>query len=161
MHRTRNSEQKPRRISRGTSSSLGTTQCLKRLWRILGNTETSNLWITSRKSNHLLAEPNCHTTKWFLEKLLPIKMNKTSKNEQATVFRSIDIGNDQDSHLWVLAWLNRSKAWRQFWIIVHRYRWFYNLKSEYIYAELAEDVEKWFDTSNYKAERPLALSKEN
>ena len=34
-----------------------------------------------------------------------------------------------------------------------------NIKSEYIYAELAEDVGTKLDTSNYEAERPLPTSK--
>lgn len=35
---------------------------------------------TNRERSYLVAEPNYHTKKWFLEKLLPVEMNITSKN---------------------------------------------------------------------------------
>lgn len=35
---------------------------------------------TNRERSYLVAEPNYHTKKWFLEKLLAVEMNITSKN---------------------------------------------------------------------------------
>ena len=48
-------------------------------------------------------EPNYHKTKWYLQTLLPIEMNKTSKNEQTCAIRSVSFVHHQDGHVWVLA----------------------------------------------------------
>ena len=41
-----------------------------------------------------MSEPNCHTTKWFSENLIAIKMKKDkSKNEEASISRFANIRN--------------------------------------------------------------------
>ena len=47
---------------------------------------------TNKRRNQLVSEPNYHTKKWFSEDLLAIEMKKDkSKNEQASIFRLINI----------------------------------------------------------------------
>lgn len=75
------------------------------------------------------------------------KWNKY-QNDQAIIFSSINSGDKKDSYVWVLAWLCKNKVRRQ-----------RNVKSEDIYADLAEDTETRFDASNYEAERPLPIDK--
>lgn len=38
---------------------------------------------------------------------------KRHKNEQAGVFRSVDFGLEQDTHVWILVWLHKTKVWKQ------------------------------------------------
>ena len=45
---------------------------------------------TDKGSSHLVSEFNCHATKWFSENMQTIEMNK---DEQASVFRSANSGN--------------------------------------------------------------------
>lgn len=52
---------------------------------------------TNRERSYLVAEPNYHTKKWFLEKLLAVEINITSKNIQVDVFRVADSRHEHDS----------------------------------------------------------------
>ena len=38
-------------------------------------------------------------------------------------------------------------------------RVFFHIKTEYFYEDIANDVEEWFDTSNYDNNRPLPIGK--
>ena len=53
---------------------------------ILGKHRDIRLVSTDRKKCRLLAEPNYHATKWFLENLLAIDMNKTDCKIDKLVF---------------------------------------------------------------------------
>ena len=46
-----------------------------------------------------MSEPNYLTTKWFLENLLAIEMNKQSKNEQTNLSRYVSIRNQENSNV--------------------------------------------------------------
>ena len=46
---------------------------------------------TERRRNYLVSQPNYHTTNFFSEHLLAIEMRKTNINEQACLFRFINI----------------------------------------------------------------------
>ena len=43
--------------------------------------------------------------------------------------------------------------------ILYRYCFIINIKTEVVYKEIANDVEKRFDTSNYEINRPLPIGK--
>ena len=56
-----------------------------------------------------------------------------------------------------MVWLCKTKLW---WKSKNGYRQFIiYIKSDFIYKDIAKDVETKFDTSNYESDRPLA--KEN
>ena len=108
------------------------------------------LVINDKKRNKLVSEPNYHTTKWFSENLLAIEMKKTVKMN-----KPIYLG---------LAILSLSK------IKIYEY-WYDEMKPKYggrigicymdtdsfimhiktqdVYKDIADDVEKKYDTSNY------------
>ena len=81
---------------------------------------------------NLVLEPNFHTTKCFSEKLLTIEMNQKNIKTNSLVYLSLSV-------------LDISKiAMCEYWydhvkLIVH-------IKSEDVYADLAKDFEKGFDT---------------
>ena len=116
---------------------------------------------TDKRRNRLVSEPNYHTTKWFSEKLLAIDMKKT----KVKMNKPINLG---------LSILEISK------ILMYKFRYDYlkpkcddnmklcymdtdsfimYIKTEDFYKDIANDVEKRFDTSNYEVNRPLPTGK--
>ena len=113
------------------------------------------------KRNKLVSEPNYHTTKWFSENLLAIEMKKTV------------IKANKPIHLG-LAILSLSKIrMYEYWYDDMKPKYGKNIrlcymdtdgfimeiKTEDFYKDIASDVEKKYDTSNYTCERPLPLGK--
>ena len=46
---------------------------------------------TEKRRNHLISEPNYHTTKCFTDNLLAIEIKNSNINKQACLFRIINI----------------------------------------------------------------------
>ena len=120
---------------------------------------------TDKRRNQLVSEPNYHTTKWFSENLLVIEMKKTKVKMNKPVYLGLSI-------------LEISKRLMyEFWYGYMKPKYGYNvklcymdtdsfiihIKTEDFYKDIADDVEKRFDTSNYGAEcdRPLPKGKNN
>ena len=55
--------------------------------KILGNEKKK----TENRRNHLVSEPNYHTTKFFSDNLLAIEIKNSNINKQACLFRNINI----------------------------------------------------------------------
>ena len=108
-----------------------------------------------------MSEPNYHTTKWFSENLLAIEMKKTKVKMNKPIYLGLSI-------------LEISK------ILMHEFWYDYmkpkhgdnvklcymdtdsfiiHIKKEDFYKNIADDVEKRFDTSNYEVDRPLPTGK--
>ena len=114
-----------------------------------------------KKRNKLVSEPNYHTKEWFSENLLAIEMRNTSLKMNKPIYLGLAI-------------LSLSK------ILMDDY-WYYEIKPKYkdrirlcymdtdsfimhiktedFYKDIADDVEKKYDTSNYTAERALLVGK--
>ena len=114
-----------------------------------------------KKRNKLVSEPNYHTKEWFSENLLAIEMRNTSLKMNKPIYLGLAI-------------LSLSK------ILMDDY-WYYEMKPKYkdrirlcymdtdsfimhiktedFYKDIADDVEKKYDTSNYTAERALLVGK--
>ena len=116
---------------------------------------------TGKRRNQLVSEPNYHTTKWFSEKLLAIEMKKT----KVKMNKPISLG---------LSILEISKTLKyEFWYDYMKPKYGDNvklcymdtdsfimhIKTEDFYKDIADDVEKRFDTSNYEINRPLSIGK--
>ena len=116
---------------------------------------------TDKRRNQLVSEPNYHATKWFSENLL------------ATDMKKIKVKMDKPVYLG-LAILEISKTlMHEFWYdyIKPKYqnnaklcymdtdRFIINIKTEDFHEDIANDVEKRFDTSNYEVNRPLPTGK--
>ena len=114
---------------------------------------------TDKRRNQLVSEPNYHTTKWFSEKLLAIEMKKTKVKMNKPVYLGLPI-------------LEISKIlMNEFWYDYMKPKYGVNLyyidtdsfimhiKTEDFYKDIADDVEKRFDTSNYEINRPLPIGK--
>ena len=106
---------------------------------------------TDEKRNQLVSEPNYHTTKYFSENLLAIEMKKTKVKMNKPVYLGMSI-LDISKTLMYEFWYDYIKPKYQ-----DRAKLCYmdtgsfviHIKTEDFYEDIANDVEKWFDTSNY------------
>ena len=123
------------------------------------NDRDIKLVTTYKRRNQLVSEPNYHTTKYFSENLLAIEMKKTKVEMNKPVYLGMAI-------------LDISKTLMyEFWYdyIIPKYgdrvqlcymdtnSFVIHIITEDFYKDIANTVERWFDTSNYDEndERPL------
>ena len=112
-----------------------------------------------RRRNQLVSEPNYHAIKCFSENLVAIEMKKT----KIKINKPIYLG---------LSTLEISKILMyEFWCDYMKPKYgdnvklcymdtdsfIMNIKTEYFYKDIADDVEKRFDTSDYEVDRPLPI----
>ena len=116
---------------------------------------------TDKKRSKLVSEPNYHTMNYISEDLSIIEMNKTRVKMNKPIYLGLPI-------------LDISK------ILMYEFRYDYmkpkygndvklcyidtdsfimSIKTNYFYKDIANDVEKRFDTSNYEVDRPLPTGK--
>ena len=116
---------------------------------------------TDKRRNQLVLEPNYHTIKCFSENLLAIEMKKTKVKMNKLIYLGLSI-------------LEISKILMyEFWYDYMKPKYgdnvklcytdtdsfIMNIKTEDFYEDIANDVEKRFDTSNYEVDRPLPTGK--
>ena len=108
----------------------------------------TKLVTTDKRRNHLVSEPNYHTTKWFSEKLLAIEMKKTKVKMNKTLMYEFwyDYMKPKYGDNVKLCYMDTDS------FIMH-------IKTEDFYKDIADDAEKRFDTSNYETNRPLPITK--
>ena len=116
---------------------------------------------TDKRRNQLVSEPNYHTTKWFSENILATEMKKTKVGMNKPVYLG-------------LSTLEISKTLMyEFWYdyVKPKYgdnvklcykdtdSFIMHIKTKSFYKDIADDIEKRFDTSNYECDRPLPKGK--
>ena len=116
---------------------------------------------TGKRRNQLVSKPNYHTTEWFSENLLATEMRKTKVKMNKPVYLDISM-------------LDISKALMyEFWYdyktpkyddnaklcYMDTVSFIINIKTEDFYEDIANDVEKRFDASDYEIDRPLPTGK--
>ena len=114
---------------------------------------------TDEKRNKLVSEPNYHTTKRFSENLLAIEMKKTKVKMNKPVYLGMSI-LDISKTLMYKFWYDYIKPKYQ-----DRAKLCYmdtdsfviHIKTKDFYEDISDDVEKWFDTSNYDEHDKWAL----
>ena len=117
---------------------------------------------TDKRRNQLVSEPNYYCTKWFSQNLLAIQMKKTKVKMNKSVF------------LVGLSILEISKTLMyEFWYDYKKLKYGDNVKlcymdadnfimhvkTEDFYKDIADDVEKRINISNYEVNRPLPTGK--
>ena len=116
---------------------------------------------TNKRKNQLVLEPNYHTTKWFSENLLAIEMKKTKVKMNKPVYSGLSILEISKTLMYEF-WYDYMKP-----KYADNVKLFYmdtdsfimHIKTEDFYKDVANDVEKRFDTSNYVINRPLPTGK--
>ena len=114
-----------------------------------------------KKRSKLVSEPNYHTANYISEDLSIIEMNKTKVKMNKSIYLGLSI-------------LEVSKLLMyEFWYDYMKPKYgnnvnlcymgtdsfIMNIKTEDFYKDIANDVEKRFDTSNYEVNRPLPTGK--
>ena len=107
---------------------------------------------TDEKRNKLVSEPNYHTTKRFSENLLATEMKKTKvkMNKPAYLGMSIlDISKNLMYKFWYdyfkPKYGNRAKL-----CYADTGNFIINIINEDFFEDISNDVEIWYDTSNYE-----------
>ena len=118
---------------------------------------------TDKRRNQLSSEPNYHRTKYFSENLTAVEMKKTKVKMNKLIYLGMSI-LDISKTLMYEFWYDYIKPKYQDRaklcymdtdsLIIH-------IKTDNFYKEIANDVEKQFDTSNYddNDKRPLPVGK--
>ena len=112
-------------------------------------------WVTTdKRRNQLVSEPNYHTTKYFSENVLAIEMKKIKVKMNKLVYLGLSILEISKTLVYEF-WYDYIKPKFQDnaklccmdtdSFIIHD-------KTETFYEDIADDVEKGFDTSNYEFE---------
>ena len=116
---------------------------------------------TNKKRSKLVSETNYHTINYISEDLSIIEMNKTKVKMNKPIYLGLSI-------------LEISKLLMyEFWYDYMKPKYgnnvklcymdtdsfIMNIKTEDFYKDIANDVEKRFDTSNYEVDRPLSRGK--
>ena len=106
---------------------------------------------TDKRRNQLASEPNYHTTKYFSENLMAIEMKKTKVKMNKPIYLGmsiLDISKTLMYEFWYdyikPKYEDRAKLCYMDTDSIVIY-----IKTEDFYKEIANNFEKWFDTSNY------------
>ena len=118
---------------------------------------------TDEKRNQLVSEPNYHTTKYFSENLLAIEMKKTKLKMSKPTYLDMSI-LDISKALMYEFWYNYIKPKygdRAKLCYTDTNSFIIHIITEDFYKVIANDVERWFYTSNYDEnyKRPLPIGK--
>ena len=127
----------------------------------LRNHRDIKLVTTDEKRSKLISEPNCHTTKRFSENLLAIEMKKTKVKMNKPVYLGMSI-LDISKTLMYKFWYDYFKPKygdRAKLCYTDTDSFIINIITEDFFVDISDDVERWFDTSNYDEndKRPLPI----
>ena len=116
---------------------------------------------TDKKRNILVSEPNYHTMNYMSEYLSIIKMNKTKVKMNKPIYLGLSI-SDISKVLMYEFWYDYMKPKYNDNVklcYMDTDSFIMNIKTNDFYKDIANDVEKRFDTSNYEVNRPLPTGK--
>ena len=116
---------------------------------------------TDKKRSKLVSEPNYHTINYISEDLSIIEMKRTKVKMNKPIYLGLSI-LEISKILMCEFWYNYMKP-----KYIDNVKLCYmdtdsfvmNIKREDFYKDIANDVEKKFDTSNYEVDSPLPIGK--
>ena len=118
---------------------------------------------TDKRRNQLVSEPNDHTTKYFSENLMAIEMKKTKVKMNKPIYIGMSIIHISKTLMYELRYDYIKPKYRDKVKLCYMDTdsFIIHIKTEDLYEDIADDVEKWFDTSNYNEDgkRPLSIGK--
>ena len=121
----------------------------------------TKLVTADKKRVKLVSEPNYHTINYISEDLSIIEMNKTKVKMNKPIYLGLSI-LEISKILMYEFWYDYMKAKYNDNIklcYMDTNSFVMNIKTEDFYKDIANDVEKRFDTSNYEVNRPLPSGK--
>ena len=118
---------------------------------------------TDKRRNQLASEPNYHTTKYFSENLMAIEMKKTKVKMNKPIYLGMSIIHISKTLMYELWYDYIKPKYREKVKLCYMDTdsFIIHIKTEDLYEDIADDVEKWFHTSNYNKDgkRPLPIGK--
>ena len=112
---------------------------------------------TDKRRNKLVSEPNYHMINYISEDLSIIEMNKTKVKLNKPIYLELSI-LEISKLLMYEFWYDYMKPKYGNNVklcLMDTDSFIMNIKTEDFYKDIANDVEKLFDTSNYEVDRPL------
>ena len=118
---------------------------------------------TEKRRLKLASEPNYHTTTHFSENLIAIEMKKTKVKMNKPIYLGqaiLDISKTVMYEFWY-NYIKPKYEDKARLCYMDTDSFIMNIKTEDFFKDIADDVERWFDTSNYdeKDQRPLLIGK--
>ena len=116
---------------------------------------------TDKRRNQLVSEPNYHATKFFSENLLAKEMKKIKVKMNKPVYLDLSI-LEINKTLMYKFWYDYIKPKYQDNVklcYMDTDSFIISIKTDDFYEDIASDVKKIFDTSNYQVNRPLSTGK--
>ena len=117
--------------------------------------------VTTDRRSQLVSEPNYHNAKWFSENLLAIDMKKTKVKINKPVYLGLKI-LEVSKRLMYEFWYDYMKPKYGDNVklcYIDTDSFIKHIKTEDFNKDIADDVKKRFDTSNYEVNRPLPKGK--
>ena len=118
---------------------------------------------TDERRNQLASEPNYHTTNCFPEHLMEIKMKQTKVKVNKPVYRGMSIVDISKILMHELSYDHIKSEYqdRAKLCYMDTESTIIHIETEDFYEDIANNVEKQFDTSNYDIDdkRPLPIGK--
>ena len=117
----------------------------------MSNHRDIKLVTINERRNKLVSEPNYHTSKQFSENLLAIEMKKTKVKMNKPVYLGqaiFDISKTLMNEFWY-DYIKPKYQEKAKLCYMDTDSFIIHIKTEDFYKDIANDVEKWFDTSNY------------
>ena len=116
---------------------------------------------TNKQKNKFASEPNYHTTKYISEDLLIIEMKKVEVKMNELVYlgqAKLDISKTLMYEFWY-DYIKPKYKDKARLCYMDTDSFVVNTKTEDFYEDISNDIEKWFDTSNYDKndKRPLPI----
>ena len=114
-----------------------------------------------KRRNQLASEPTYHTPKYFSENVMAIEMKKTKVKMNKPIYLGMSILDISITHMYEF-WYDYIKPkyqGRAKLCYMDTDSFVIHIKTEDFYEDIPDDVEKWFDTSNYSKDdnKPLPL----
>ena len=129
------------------------------------NNRNIKLVTTDEKRNKLLSEPNYHTTKHFSENLLAIEMKKAKVIMNKPVYLGMSILNISKTLMYEFCYdyIKPKYGYKAKLCYIDTDSFVIHIETEDFYKDIPDDVERWFDTSNYDenktGKRPLPIGR--
>ena len=111
---------------------------------------------TDKRRNQLVTEPNYYAIKCFSENLLAIEMKKTKLKMNKPIYLGLSILEISKTLMYQFCYDYMKPKYGD---NMDTNSFIMNIKTEDFYKDIANDVEKRFDTSNYEVDRPLPAGK--
>ena len=115
------------------------------------NDRDIKLVTTDKRRNQLMSETNYHTTKWFSENLLAIEMKKTEIKMNKPVYLGLSILDISKTVMYEFSYDYSKPNYGNNVKLCYpdTDSFIIHIKTEDFYEDIAGDIEKTFDTSNY------------